>query len=79
MLRGRAFRARELELIRRAEDFRRPGELPIFFGERVALNSGGPQGLVVDILPETKIVVAWAIAGNNIIERTLPAACVHRT
>ena len=77
MLRGKSFRALELELVRRAEDFRRPGERPIAFGDRVSLNSGGPIGLVVDVLPEDRIVVGWSVQGD-VVERPLPAACVHR-
>jgi hypothetical protein len=73
----KGFRLSDLEVVQSAESFRHAGEPPVRFGDIVVLNSGSPAGLVVDLLPEAKVVVAWQINGA-IVERRLSTACVHR-
>ena len=78
MLHSRSFSLSQLRRVKSADEFRIPGEPPLGVGDCVMLNSGGPLGLIVDILGGDHVVVAWHIR-SSIIERTLPAVCVHRS
>lgn len=66
------FDPRHLHLIARAEQFSDSREPPIYIGNRVQLNSGGPVSLVVDVDNDT-VTLAW-----NEGEAAFPRSCVHR-
>jgi hypothetical protein len=66
------FDPKRLYLVARAVDFYDSREPPLYLGNRVQLNSGGPISLVVDIDIET-VTVAW-----NGAEAVFPRPCVHR-
>jgi uncharacterized protein YodC (DUF2158 family) len=46
-------------------------------GDRVRLNSGGPEMLVVD-LTKAAVVVAWRDSNGYLHDRTYPNQCVYR-
>ena len=75
-LTSKKFSARSLVLIAKASDFQDGREPPFRVGDVVRLNSGSPNGLIVDLNAET-IIMAWRNAGT-IAEAQLPVACVHR-
>lgn len=53
-----------------------PDSPPLGVGDQCALNSGGPELLVVDVSMPL-VVVSWR-GDNGIIERTFPRECVRR-
>ena len=66
------FAPKHLHLITRSDEFHDSREPPLYIGNRVQLNSGGPISLVVDVNTET-VTIAW-----NRGEAVLPRPCVHR-
>jgi hypothetical protein len=69
MLREAIFRDDELEQVGRPT----PVAPPLSFGESVQLNSGGPTGLVVDIVGDDHLAVAWRES-----ESIIPRPCLKR-
>ena len=65
-----------MKLVARAESFRDPREPPLFVGNWVCLNSGGPNLLVVDEHIAT-VTVAWRVSGET-RERDFHRNCLHR-
>ena len=65
-----------LELVRRPE--RDPREPPFRIGDVVQINSGGPPSLVVDLLPNDRITIAWRDHMGGISECSFPAVCCER-
>ena len=68
----KSFDPKRLSLVARAEQFSDSREPPIYIGNRVQLNSGGPVSLVVDVDNDT-VTLAW-----NEGEAVFPRPCVHR-
>jgi len=66
----------QLRLVAHREEFHDDREPPLLIGNRVRLNSGGPEMLVVDT-SENEIVAAWNALGKN-HEHAFPRLCVHR-
>ncbi len=48
-------------------------------GDRVRLNSGGPECLVVHVISTRYVIVAWPDDQGVIQEYTLPAVCLEKT
>jgi uncharacterized protein YodC (DUF2158 family) len=67
----------DLVLVFSAESFRNPHEPPLYTGNFVRLNSGGPRYLIVDKSGDT-VTVAWRDGAGIVHERDFPEACVHR-
>lgn len=71
----RTFPASRLVRVRRAEDI--PGTSgALYIGDRVRLNSGGPESLVVDADGEV-VTVAWPDDHKGAAEATFQRPCVH--
>jgi hypothetical protein len=68
--------ANQLRLVAHSEEFHDEREPPLGIGNRVRLNSDGPQMMIVDI-SENEIVASWNVEGKN-HECMFPRACVHR-
>lgn len=66
----------QLRITAHREEFYDEREPPLALGNRICLNSGGPEMLVVDI-SEGKVVAAWK-SDANIQEHVFPCFCVHR-
>jgi uncharacterized protein YodC (DUF2158 family) len=67
----------DLELVAPAESFADTREPPLWLGNLVRLNSGGPVMLVVDV-DDQAAVCAWRNSGGKTLEHSFPVACVHR-
>ena len=76
MLHNRALRAKDIVLISAAEHFHRDG-YRVGIGDRVQLNSGGPEALVVDILADDRVCIAWR-NGPVVQEQELSMRCIRR-
>jgi uncharacterized protein YodC (DUF2158 family) len=74
-LKKRNFAAEELVVIAQSEEFQDIREPPLRLGDRVRLNSGGPESLVVDV--GEQVTIAWQ-DGSATREYRLPRACLHR-
>jgi hypothetical protein len=72
----RASRANDLILIAPVKSFHDPREPPLILGNKVRLNSGGPEMLVVEI-DEDNVTVGYNKLGQA-CEYTIHAVCVHR-
>lgn len=73
MMRKAIFRSDEIRLVARFD----PSMSPLSFGDRVQLNSGGPLGLVVDVVGDALLVIAWRESAT-ISESVLPRPCLRR-
>lgn len=69
-LRTGRFLAEDVRLVKRFA----PDPTPLAIGDRVRLNSGGPAGLVVDLLTEDRVLVAW----RSGLELRLYRVCLRR-
>lgn len=78
MLRSDEFPEKHLIVIRSAESFRDPREPPLFTGNFVTLNSGGPRMLVVEECDAERVVVAWRDVSGAVHEQQFPRVCLHR-
>lgn len=67
-----------MKLIRSGESFRDSREPPLFTGNFVRLNSGGPKLLVVDDSHAHHVVVAWRDRDGLVHEQDFPRSSVHR-
>lgn len=76
MIQRNSFLLQQLVMLAPASAFRGPYEPPLAIGNVVALNSGGPHSVVVD-LDGASVTVAWR-DGDDCHEMTAPAACFHR-
>jgi hypothetical protein len=47
-------------------------------GHHVVLNSGGPAGLIVDLLAAEEVTVSWSLDGGAAQELNLPVVCLAR-
>jgi uncharacterized protein YodC (DUF2158 family) len=65
-----------MKLIAEAGSFRDSREPPLFVGNWVRLNSGGPKLLVVEEHTDT-VTVAWRVDGVT-HERDFHRNCLHR-
>jgi uncharacterized protein YodC (DUF2158 family) len=65
-----------MRLVARAEDFVDAREPALRIGDRVHLNSGGPDCLIVERSAH-EATIAWR-DGDRACEATLPVGCVHR-
>lgn len=65
-----------MELIGRPQ--RDPREPPLRLGDVVQLHSGSPPLLVVDLLQDGCVVVAWRGGLGEICEHSFPAVCCKR-
>ena len=70
-------RANDLRLVAPVESFHDPHEPMLSIGNRVRLNSGGLDMLIVDVSGEN-LTVAYRDKIGIVHERTLPSVCVHR-
>jgi uncharacterized protein YodC (DUF2158 family) len=68
--------ANQLRLVAHREEFQDDREPALVMGNRVRLNSGGPQMMVVDT-SESEIIASWSVQGKN-YERAFPRTCVRR-
>jgi len=69
------FDPKRLSLVARADEFQDSREPPLRIGDRVQLNSGGPESLVVD-LDNGTVTIAWPNGKSS--EAVFPRICVHR-
>jgi uncharacterized protein YodC (DUF2158 family) len=75
----RRIKASDAVLIRSADSFADQREPPLWLGNYVRLNSGGPVMMVVDHDDDCAVVVvSWRDGGGSVCERLIPIACVHR-
>jgi hypothetical protein len=68
--------ANKLTLVAFADSFHDPREPPLFLGNWVRLNSGGPRALVVDE-GINAVTVAWR-SDDGAHEADFPRPCLHR-
>lgn len=73
----RTFLADELKLVFIAESYQDSREPPLFTGNYVRLNSGGPRLMVVDTT-DNSVTVAWRDRDGVVHEHDFPPVCVHR-
>ena len=71
------FAVSDLELVAKAEDFVNRFEPRLRIGDVVALNSGGPRMLVVDVTGDG-VTAAWYDSEGIVQENSLPIQCFHR-
>ena len=76
----RSFEPRRLRLIASRGQFIDEREPPLRIGDIVALNSGGPLSLVVDVPNCKTVTISWLTApyAYAACEGTFPIECVHR-
>lgn len=72
-----AIPADKLVLVATAESFANPHEPPLFTGNWVRLNSGGPNMLVVEA-SASAVIAAWKDDAGIVHEHAFPRACLHR-
>lgn len=76
-LRQQTFSANDLVVVFIPEAYQDPREPPLFTGNYVRLNSGGPRLMVVDTTDDA-VTVAWRDRDGAVHERDFPSVCVHR-
>lgn len=74
----KSVRVDRLEIVARSEEFQDDREPPLYIGNVVKLNSGGPLCLIVDLLDCNTVVISWRESSGIVQEETLPRVCVHR-